>query len=138
MRAVNMNFGEEAGFLAQTRDERREPAGFETQQGQRGVLDLDGRMIDVRPPAGEFQHLVAHHPEEEVDMMGCLIDEDAAAFGVPTSAPRVGAVVRLVSPIQHDDGRESRGANLAGGDGRLHSRDGFAPTALADDADGHA
>ena len=64
-----------------------------------------------------------------------LVDEHAAAFGVPASAPRVGLVIRRVAPAIHREHAEHRTADLAGVDGGLHALHRLVPAPLADDAE---
>ena len=57
------------------------------------ILDLDGGMVEVGPVAADLGDLVAHEPAQQVEHVGRLVDEHAAALGVPAAAPGVGLVI---------------------------------------------
>ena len=69
--------------------------------------------------------------------MGRLVDEDAAALGVPAASPGVGSVVREVAPAIHLEDAQRRRADLPRVDRRLHPTDRLVPPPLADDAERH-
>ena len=51
-------------------------------------------MVEIGPVSADLRDCVIHEPLEQVDHVGRLVDEHAAAFGVPASAPRIGQVIR--------------------------------------------
>ena len=67
--------------------------------------------------------------------MGRLVDEHAAAFGIPAAAPGVGEVVGRVAPAIHGERAQDRPADLAGVDRVFHAADGLVPSPLADHAE---
>ena len=73
------------------------PPEREPDDGHRVVLDLDVRVIDVRPVAEDLFGR-AHAPQQEVDVVRRLVHQHAAALGVPAAAPGVPAVVGLGTP----------------------------------------
>src|SRR5262245_26694141 len=58
---VDVNLGIDARLLRNAGDDVAEGARLEANQGQRGVIDFDVRMIEVRPIAADFYYW-AHEP----------------------------------------------------------------------------
>ena len=70
-------------------------------------------MVQVGPVAADFRDRVIHEPFEQVEHVGRLVDENAAAFGIPAAAPGIGLVIGRVAPAIHREGAEDRTADLA-------------------------
>ena len=68
--------------------------------------------------------------------MGCLVDQNAAAFALPGAAPCVAVVVGLITPAQHGDHAQHRLADLASLDGFVDAHTGAVEAALHHRADG--
>ena len=134
VRAVNVDFRVDARVLRQAANDVAEAAVRETDIGDGGIFDLDVRMVQIAGDAGDGEDR-AHQPLKNVEVVGRLINQDAAAFGGPFAAPRVRTVVRLIAPGEHGDRAENRRADLALVDGGLHGEDRFKKTPLADDAE---
>ena len=63
--AVNVDLAVEAGLLGDAHDDRAEAAVSKPEGGDGGVLDLDGRVVEIGPVAGDFVDR-AHEPLEQV------------------------------------------------------------------------
>src|SRR5437660_6084065 len=74
-----------------------QPARLEADHGYGVVFDLHEWMVDVAPIAEDLFGW-AHQPQQKVDIVRCLIHQYTATFGVPSAAPGVPAVVRLITP----------------------------------------
>ena len=133
--AVNVHFCINSRFLGQAGDDRAQAALAEAEDGDGGILDLDGGVVQVSPVPADLVYLVAHQPCEQVEHMGRLVDEHAAAFGIPAAAPGIRAVVGWVAPAIHGERAQHRPADFARVDCVFHAFDRLVPAALADDAE---
>src|SRR6516165_6540012 len=131
---MNMHMSEQTRLLSQARDDRPEPSRLEPDNGHGRIFDLNGRVIDVRPTPADLCDL-AHEPVEQVELVRGLIHEHTTPFRIPAPAPRVGLVIRSVTPVEHAHDTERRPADLSRDDCRLHARDRLEPAPLADNAE---
>jgi hypothetical protein len=99
-----------------------------------GIFHFDVRMIQVRPIAEHFIDL-AEIPDQQIELMRRLVHEHAAAFVLPTAAPRIAQVIRFVAPAEHRDDAQHGFADLALIDRAADTLAGRIKTALANGAE---
>ncbi len=124
----------QARVLRVAQRQRGDGAAPEADDGDSRVLDLDVGVVEVVPLAVDLGRR-AHQPQQQVELVRRLVDEDAAALGRPATAPRVRPVVGLVAPAQDDDVGHHRLADLARVDRPAHADDRPVPAPLAHDPD---
>ena len=134
VRSMNVHLGINTRFLRQACDDRAQPAVAKPQDRDGAVFDFDGRVIEIGPVAADLGDLVVHQPVEQVEHVGRLVDEHAAALGDPASSPGIRLIVSGVAPAIHRENAQHGPADLACIDRRLHAPDGFVPPPLADHA----
>ncbi len=91
-------------------------------------------MIQVGPVTAYLVDL-PHEPLQKVEVVRRLVNQDAAALGVPATAPRVGLIIGSVAPAEHLEDAEHGRADLGGVDGVLHAANRLVEAALADNAE---
>ena len=132
---MNVHLGVNSRFLRQAGDDRAQAAVAKPEDRDGAILDFDGRMVQVGPVAADLGHVVVHQPLKQVEHVGRLVDENAAAFGIPAAAPGIGLVVGRVAPAIHRERAQDRPADLAGVDRVFHAPHGLVPSPLADHAE---
>ncbi len=118
---MDVDLGVDAGALRQAGDHGAEAAVLEADHRQGRVLDFDVRVVEVRPAAADLVDL-AHEPLQEIELVGRLVDQHAAAFAGPLAAPGIRLVIRLITPAEHRKDAERRRADLTCLDCRLHAQ----------------
>lgn len=78
------------------------------------VFDFDGVVFAGKADGGDAGGREVGDPVEEVEVVGALVDEDAAAFAFPGGAPFTGGVVGVgAEPVGDGPGDAGDGAELA-------------------------
>ena len=131
-----MHLAVEGGVLAVADHDVAHRAAFELDHGEGRILHLDVGVVEVFPDAVHLLHF-AHIPQQQVQLMGRLVHQDAAALPLPGAAPAVAVVVGAVPPAQHGHHAQDGPADLPCLDGLMDPHAGPVKTALHHGADGH-
>ena len=75
----------EGGVLAVADHDVAHGAALEFDDGHGGIFHFDVGVVQILPDAVYFID-VAHVPQQQVELMGCLVDQNAAAFALPGAA----------------------------------------------------
>ena len=102
---VHVHVGVDARVHAVGQQQAAQRPAPEAQRGHRGVLHLDVGVVEVGRPAHQLLHL-AHQPQQDVELVGRLVDQHPAALSLPRAAPGVALVVVPAAPAQ--DGRRAQ------------------------------
>ena len=137
IRPVDVDFGINSWLLAQADDDVAEAAMAKANVRDRRIFHLDVRMREIGPIARDLIDR-PHQPLQNVQVVRRLVNQHAAAFGRPLTAPRVGPVVSLIAPAEHHHRAQNRPADLTRVHRRLHPQHGLKEAPLAHDAQLHA
>ena len=110
--AMHPHIAEQGRVLRVAHHDVAQRAALEADDGDGGVIHLQLGVVEGVPHAEHFLYL-AHVPQQQVQLVGRLVDQHAAALAVPGAAPGVGAVVVHAAPAQHVDRAQNGPAKLA-------------------------
>ena len=113
---MDVNPSVEAGSLRVAGNDRTERAAREADGRHGRVLYLDRWVIEIAEEPGYLSN-GAHEPQEQVELMDRLVDQDSTTFAVPAPTPGIHSVISVVPPSEHVRDSQNGAPNSTSFDG---------------------